>query len=406
MERSPYIKRLLHGQRGNIAILFALCLPVLLGCAALAVDLARLNLTKVELQNAADAAALAGARSLSVSSTVATATALQVAQSNFANASQIQVAVIQTGYWELTTNSFSTPGTPGTGKVPAIKVTVPISSTQNNGPLRLFFAPILGIVNISNIQASSIAILNSTGGPFDYAIFSGSEREIDKLSFTGSHDNITGSVHTNSSLTISGSDHIITGAAEAYLNLRMTGSHNTLGSTNVNGLLQQGSNIILGTQSSNTSIISMPDFSASVAAAAGAANTYTGNKTITGSNITSSSMYVIGDLKVSGSGFIATGAVMADGDIDISGSGIAAGNSQVAFYSKNGDITLSGSNLTFSGVLYAPNGKVKISGSNITVNGSIVAQKIDISGSNFTVNRTDFPITLLPLTGSGVNLVQ
>ena len=407
MERSPYIKKLLHGQRGNIAILFALCLPVLLGCAALAVDLARLNLTKVELQNAADAAALAGAKSLSVSSTVATATALQVAQSNFANASQIQVAVIQTGYWDLTTKSFSTPGTPGTGKVPAIMVTVPISSTQNNGPLKLFFAPILGIANISNIQASSIAILNNgTGGPFDYAIFSGSNTET--LTFNGSGFTITGSVHTNDDLNINGSSITITGAAEAYGNFSINGSGNHLGSTNVNGtFVPNGSGNSFGSQSSNTSIISMPDFSASVAAEAAAANqTYTGNKTINGSNITSSSMYVQGNLTVNGSAFTATGAVMADGNITINGSGVASGNSQVAFYSKNGDININGSGYNLNGLFYAPNGHIKINGSGIKVNGSVVGKEINVNGSSFTVNRTDFPITSLPLTGRSVNLVQ
>ena len=60
MAHSQHIIKPLDGQRGVVAVLFALCLIVLLGVAALAIDVARINLTKVELQGAADAAALAG----------------------------------------------------------------------------------------------------------------------------------------------------------------------------------------------------------------------------------------------------------------------------------------------------------------------------------------------------------
>ena len=179
MVSSRHIIKWLLGQRGSAAILFVLCLPVLLGFAALAVDLARLSLTKVELQNASDAAALAGVRSLSDTQpppgssdqpynwSAATATALDVARRNFANAARIQDALIETGYWNLQDPALGlrppTPGLPVAGDVSAIRVTVAISSTQNNGPLKLFFAPILGIAE-RNIQASAIAVLPAAGG--------------------------------------------------------------------------------------------------------------------------------------------------------------------------------------------------------------------------------------------------
>src|SRR5580765_7277098 len=50
-----------HQHRGTVAPLTVLTMPVLLGFAALAVDIAQLCNTKAELQRAADAAALAGA---------------------------------------------------------------------------------------------------------------------------------------------------------------------------------------------------------------------------------------------------------------------------------------------------------------------------------------------------------
>jgi Flp pilus assembly protein TadG len=51
-------------ERGAIAIIVAIALPVFLGFAALAIDLSNLYVARNELQNAADAGALAGARIL------------------------------------------------------------------------------------------------------------------------------------------------------------------------------------------------------------------------------------------------------------------------------------------------------------------------------------------------------
>ena len=389
--------KLLQGQRGSVAIWFALLLPVLLGFAALAVDLARLNLTKVELQNAADAAALGGAKSLSVPSTVvanmpynwtaANTTALSVAQSNETNSANIQDAVIDTGFWNINNPSLGLRhlSTPGTGDVPAVRVTVAISSTQNNGPLPLFFGPFLGIRQ-SGVQAMATAI-SSVAGPFSYAIFSGSSSV--GLTINGSGLNIDGSVHTNDDLIINGSSITVTGAAEAN------------GTVTING-----SGINVGSRVPNASIQAMPDYSAAIAAAAAAANqTYTGSKTINGSSITSGSMYVQGSpgtVTVNGSGFTATGAILADGSITINGSGVASANSQVCFYSKNGDIIINGSGYTLNGLLYAPSGSIIINGSGITINGSIVGSQIIVNGSSFHIDRAHYPITSLP----GNNTIQ
>jgi len=174
MVRSRHSGILLHDQRGGIAIWFVLLSPLLLGFAALAVDLARLSLIRTELQNAADAATLAGARALSDAGgtpynwSAATATALAVARHNVSNAAQIQDATIETGYWNLQTPSLGlrppcTPGVPGAGDIAAIRVTVAISSSQNHGPVRFFFSPILGI-DQTGIQASAIAALPVASG--------------------------------------------------------------------------------------------------------------------------------------------------------------------------------------------------------------------------------------------------
>jgi len=160
-----------NGQRGAVIIMFAIFLVVLLGFAALALDLGRMNLTKVQLQNAADAAALGGAGSL-VNSSLSTydwdaaeQKGLVLAQHNIVNGEQIQQATIEAGYWNSSDGfrHHGTSGVPVTGDVPAVRATVALASDQNNGPLKLFFAPFLGF-NESNIPASAIAAIYPPAG--------------------------------------------------------------------------------------------------------------------------------------------------------------------------------------------------------------------------------------------------
>jgi len=53
-------------------------------------------------------------------------------------------------------------------------------------------------------------------------------------------------------------------------------------------------------------------------------------------------------------------------------------------------------------VLYAPNGNITINGSKITVNGSIVGKEVRINGSRFSVDRTNHPITSLPVDSPNI----
>ena len=174
-------------------------------------------------------------------------------------------------------------------------------------------------------------------------------------------------MHTNNDLIVNGSSITITGAAEA-----------------VGTITKNGSGLSFGSLAPGASFIAMPNLSASIAAAAATAGqVYSGNKTINGSSITSSPMDVTGNVTVNGSAFTATGVILASGNVIINGSGIAAGNTQVCFYSENGNITVNGSSIALNGVLYAPNGEIIINGSSITVNGSVVGNQVVINGSSF-----------------------
>ncbi|WP_204208378.1 pilus assembly protein TadG-related protein [Prosthecochloris sp. CIB 2401] len=137
-------------------ILFALMLPVLLGFFALTVDLARLYLLKVELQNAADAAALAGAQlypdqgsctAAQVSCTAAQDEARNVAGQNAVNGELIITTNVYVDCGSWSNASFSTASCDR-----AIRVTIKYE------PVQFFFAPVLGIDDRDSLQAIAIAV--------------------------------------------------------------------------------------------------------------------------------------------------------------------------------------------------------------------------------------------------------
>ena len=61
MKRQTIYQEILNNHRGATAVIVAICLTMLVGFAALAVDVGYLYATRNELQNTADAGALAGA---------------------------------------------------------------------------------------------------------------------------------------------------------------------------------------------------------------------------------------------------------------------------------------------------------------------------------------------------------
>lgn len=81
------LMKLIKNEDGSTLVLVALLMVVLLGFAALVVDVGNLYLTKTQLQNAADAAALAGAQELPTAST-AKSTAIYFTGQNGVQASE------------------------------------------------------------------------------------------------------------------------------------------------------------------------------------------------------------------------------------------------------------------------------------------------------------------------------
>jgi Flp pilus assembly protein TadG len=148
------IKRSSTPQKGAVTVLVALTLPVLLGVGALAVDLAYLYVVRNELQNDADAAAMAGARKLFTTGASAldwsgaATTASSAISLNRAAGHGLADGQVLTGYWDTTQTSKglqSLPMTPGVNDAPAVQVTLGKTDGQNQGPVRTFFASIWGV---------------------------------------------------------------------------------------------------------------------------------------------------------------------------------------------------------------------------------------------------------------------
>ena len=129
-------------ERGSVLVLVALLIPLIIGSAALVIDVGFWYLTQARLQAAADAAALAGAQDLPNNPSGAQAHALSLASQNVSGATV-------------------TPVTPYNGSSNEIKVTV-------SEPGSLWFGSVIG-VSAPTITASAVAENTPGTGGFIYA---------------------------------------------------------------------------------------------------------------------------------------------------------------------------------------------------------------------------------------------
>jgi len=143
-------------QRGAVAIMTAVLLFVLIGTAAFALDIGRWLVVRNEMQNASDAAALAGAGYLFppvanqpnwVEAKRQGELAIPLNESERAKLTGGQVDV---GYWHFKDRVFD----PNTAKVktdddlPAVRVKLARKDGENMGPVTMFFGRLFGVDSI------------------------------------------------------------------------------------------------------------------------------------------------------------------------------------------------------------------------------------------------------------------
>ena len=354
------IIQLLRNQKGGFLVLSTIMMTLALGLAGLTIDMGNLFWQRSRIQNAVDAAALAGGQMLPNPQT-ARSTAVSYGSMNYDGISAGDVTI-----------------TNGNRRIT-------VSHTADISP---YFMPVFGISTVA-VTARAVAELQGASPIFDYAIFSGSE--LVQLVFNGGGWNVKGSVHTNDRLILNGGGSVITGAAEA-----------------VDGITEHGGGNTIGTRVPNSEVMPMPDYTAEVRAAAEAAGrVYESSQTFqVGGTALPGAIYVKGAVTINGGGWSGNGAVMADSGITVNGGGVTmtAGNS-VCYYSRSGDIVFNGGGGVFNGILYAPNGRIYINGGGNIFNGSVVAKSIVFNGGGDQFVREGFPPESLPVA-TGVKLVE
>ncbi len=166
-------------QRGAVAIMAAPLMIMMVGITALAVDIGRIMVVRNELQNAADAAALAGAARfgsyIQPDWSAATAAAQVAITRSRSERTALTSGTIEAGFWPVTGagpmrpyNSAPTVALPGEN--PAVRVTITRADGVNGGPMQLFFAPILGVF-AQNVSASAVSVVSTPGFASEGTLF-------------------------------------------------------------------------------------------------------------------------------------------------------------------------------------------------------------------------------------------
>lgn len=162
--KRPWLKHLKH--RGMAYIWVAVILLVLILFVGLALDLAKVFFAIHQLQNASDAAALAGARVVKISQDEARQYAIDIAALNYADGQNVQLLInggnladgdIVVGRYDLKTSIF----TVTTQAANALKVVARRTDTSPGGPVGLIFGP---IINFHTCNVSRYAIAMAAGG--------------------------------------------------------------------------------------------------------------------------------------------------------------------------------------------------------------------------------------------------
>ena len=165
-----------RAHRGAVTVMFAVLAVFIFAVAAFAIDFARVLVVRNELQNAADAAALAGSGDLIPSGAnpsgvpdwaTAEATARGWIAMNASEGSALSTGTVTSGYWNYATSSWSDtsktspPQTDAThNDYPAVKVLISRSGSVNAGPVALTFGRLIPGAMPIPVSAKATAVVS------------------------------------------------------------------------------------------------------------------------------------------------------------------------------------------------------------------------------------------------------
>lgn len=402
-----------NSQRGQTLVMAALLLVVLLLFLGLLIDGGYALAQRRVIQNAADAAALAGAYSLGQGASQATIWSIINDYAVVRNGAGSFGAVFLPGGQAIT---------PGAGTPPEGTTGVRVIATKNYSTF------LMGIVGHTTVRVDAVASAraqssgNCLGG---HAIWA----DKTDVNQNGSDVQIKGGVSARGDLTWNGSNTTITG--DIYVNCDMStfngsgnrtnGRFHTNGAFDVNGSSNTfNGRCEYGTTSSlnGSSIVFIPSLPgnlvkvppaplgpipvqydivayrpggtmAQAAQAAGKYHRYDGNMDINQSNYVLDGLYyVTGNVRLNGSNPRGVFTIVAEGSISVNGSSAAMTpySDGLLYMSNNSTINLNGSGTTWGGIVFAPRGQITMNGSNnFTHRGSLIGARVAINGSGWTL---------------------
>lgn len=154
---NPLLKRRFTKRQGGVLVLVAIFLVVLIGMAAFSIDLAYIELVKTQLKAATDAAAKAGTSALvqGLSDADAQAAAINIAAANTVAGKPLKITVSDITIGQSVQQADGTwQFVAGLKPSQAVQVTSVLSSSNANGSVPLFFAPLLGTSSYSTSLTS------------------------------------------------------------------------------------------------------------------------------------------------------------------------------------------------------------------------------------------------------------
>ncbi|MEW6183995.1 MAG: TadE/TadG family type IV pilus assembly protein [Bacillota bacterium] len=352
------VKKLIKNEKGSVVVLFAFALAVMIGFLGLTIDVGYGYLQKTKLQNALDAAVLAGVQSL---------------PDNTAQARNDAIAFAGNNGITLATSDVT---------VSSDNMTITCSKTVSVSPI---FGSVLGLSSW-NISGNATAAVTSTADPsFDYVIFSAGESQ--SFTDTGGNWTVNGKVHINGYTTFTGGNRDFNDDYECVGDITVTGGNNTWGDLITNGSFHKTGGHHSYNLVSPTSVMPIPEYDLQDFRDR-AAVYYSTSQSFTGDKLTLNGiMYVNGDISFTGSKVEGRGSIVATGNINLTGGGFkyqTPTSDLVALYAGGNINITGGSSKEFDGVLYAPNGSINMTGGNCDFYGSLVTQRFTITGGNHT----------------------
>ena len=363
---------MLKNEDGAVSVLFALSMAFLLGFAALSVDVAMVHLKKAEMQNAADAGALAGAQDLPNAGN-AISKAKNFAELNGAKRSNITVT------------------TPYNGDDTKIQVVVTAEDVPH------FFASVWGNTE-TDVPARAVAEKISGEEEGGYALFA--EGDDAELTLNGEDITVDGSIYTGGDFEADGEDISVSGDVDAVGIMKQIDDDDLIPNQNegVDPIEMETFTTEIGLDDGSRDKNNPNDLVDQVLYEEPIKNYKCGDVEIN-CNTTKNLHIKKGKAEIKTAGLTINHSIIARDEIIINEPNVTFGTPEnpVLLYSKKKKIVFNADNITIYGTIYAEKDWVEINPSDpFVLHGRVVAKHVKINGPTVTVDASS-------LSGGGGN---